>query len=80
MVEETSCCLICNQPVRQGLTFLGKSLCAGCEERLLHASVEDEVYRVYLSRLRCLWPPEVLQTALEEASREEAGKRGEGGP
>jgi len=48
-------CLVCEQPVEQGLRFAGAALCPACERAVVHAKAEDPRYDWLVGRFRTFW-------------------------
>ncbi|OPG16870.1 sigma factor G inhibitor Gin [Ferroacidibacillus organovorans] len=55
MMEEEQCCLICEARVREGIVLLGHTICADCEQEMIHTEVDDELYAYFVEKLRTLW-------------------------
>lgn len=55
--RELARCAICGgeYPSGEGIRLLGHHVCVGCEQIILHSSVEDPVYCVLVDKLRAIW-------------------------
>ncbi|MCY0869143.1 MAG: sigma factor G inhibitor Gin [Firmicutes bacterium] len=53
--EKRAQCLICGREQAQGMHIFSHLICAQCEAQIVSTDVDDEMYRVFVERLRTLW-------------------------
>lgn len=48
-------CLVCEEPVEQGLRFAGAVVCPACEREVVEAEAGDPRYDWLVGRFRTFW-------------------------
>jgi len=53
--EARAQCLICGTEQTHGMRIFSHFICAECEARIVSTDVDEELYRVFVERMRRLW-------------------------